>query len=346
MDFLSEYGLFLAKTLTLTVAVLVTAAGVAFLVGRGRSHGREGIEVRNLNRQFDEVANTVRAAMLPKKALRRVLKEQKRRRKVEMKGRGATGVAHRRRVFVVDFHGDVRASALSGLREEITAILTVASEEDEVLVRLESAGGLIPPYGLAASQLLRVKERNLPLTVAVDKVAASGGYLMACVADHIIAAPFAIVGSIGVVAQLPNFHRALKERSIDYEMFTAGEFKRTVTLFGENTDKARAKCQEELDEAHALFKAHVGRYRPVLDIDRVATGEHWFGSRALDLKLVDEIRTSDDFLMAAHEAADLFGVRFVGKKPLLARFAEAIGSSLASSRALAEFRDHGRLPRA
>lgn len=344
MEFLGEYGLFLAKTLTLTVAVLVVMAGMALLLVRGRARSREGIEVRNLNRRFDEVANTLRAAMLPKKALRRMLKEQKRRHKVDQKSRESAAAPHRRKVFVVNFHGDLRASALSAFREEITAILTAASEEDEVLVRLESAGGLISPYGLAASQLLRVKQRNLPLTVAVDKVAASGGYLMACVADRVIAAPFAIIGSIGVVAQLPNFHRALKEHNIDFELFTAGEFKRTVTLFGENTDKARAKCQQELDEVHDLFKAHVAEHRPVVDIDSVATGEHWFGSRALELKLIDEIRTSDDYLLAAHEAADLYEIRFEGKKPFLARLAETLSASLSRAAPLGDVWLPGRPP--
>jgi serine protease SohB len=193
-----------------------------------------------------------------------------------------------------------------------------------VLLRLESEGGLVHAYGLAASQLQRIRERKLRLTAAVDKVAASGGYMMACVADHIIAAPFAVVGSIGVIAQLPNFNRLLKKHEVDFELHTAGEYKRTLTLFGENTDAARAKFREELEDTHALFKAFVADNRPALDLEKVATGEHWFGARALALRLVDELKTSDDFLLERSASADLVHLAFRRKHSLTERIAHGL----------------------
>ena len=108
-------------------------------------------------------------------------------------------------------------------------------------------------YGLAASQMQRIRDKKLKLTVCVDKVAASGGYMMAVVADKIIAAPFAVLGSIGVLAQVPNFHRLLKKHDVDFEMLTAGKYKRTLTMFGENTDKGREKFQEDIEDTHVLF---------------------------------------------------------------------------------------------
>ena len=231
-------------------------------------------------------------------------------------------------MFVLNFHGDIRATAVTSLREEVTAVLTAAQPEDEVLVRLESAGGLVHGYGLAAAQLLRIRDRRLKLTVAVDKVAASGGYMMACVADRIIAAPFAILGSIGVIAQLPNFNRLLKKHDVDFEQFMAGEHKRTVTLFGENTDKGRQKFQEEIEDIHNLFKDFVRNHRPQVDRERVATGEHWFGARALDCRLVDELRTSDDYLLDASASADLYEIIYTGKKPWLARLLTQTGEAL------------------
>jgi len=230
---------------------------------------------------------------------------------------------------VLNFHGDLRAAAVASLREEVTAVLTAAQPEDEVMVRLESVGGLVHAYGLAAAQLLRIRDRRIKLTVAVDKVAASGGYLMACVADRIIAAPFAILGSIGVIAQLPNFNRLLKKHDIDYEQFMAGEFKRTVTLFGENTDKGRHKFQEEIEVTHTLFKEFVKSHRPQLDLDQVATGEYWYGTRALEHRLADELRTSDDYLLDASASADLYEVTFTGKKPWLARLLAHTSQALA-----------------
>ena len=220
----------------------------------------------------------------------------------------------RKRLFVLEFEGDIKASATDNLREEITAILRQVRDGDEMLLKLESPGGLVHGYGLAASQLQRVRAAGVPLTIAVDKVAASGGYMMACVADRIIAAPFAVIGSIGVLAQLPNFHRLLKKNDIDFELLTAGEFKRTLTVFGENTDKGREKFVEELEETHSLFKAFVRENRPSLDIDKVATGEVWYGQTAIDEGLIDELSTSDAFVQALIADRDVFEIKLVQKK--------------------------------
>jgi len=321
-EFFSAYGLFLAQAITVVVAVLGVVGGVLIISMRSRPEGGEHIEIKHLNRKFEEMENVLQAAMLPKAALKKRTKEQKKRRKTEEK-QGETAEAEKsKRVFVLDFHGDIRASAVSALREEISAVLTVARPQDEVLVRIESSGGLVHGYGLAASQLVRVKEKGIPLTVAVDKAAASGGYMMACVADQIIAAPFAVLGSIGVLAQLPNFHRLLEKNDIDFEQFMAGEHKRTVTVFGKNTEEGKEKFRQELEDLHGLFKDFVREHRAQLDIEKVSTGEHWFGKQALTLGLVDGLRTSDDYLMCARETAELYEVHYFSeKKPLLARLA-------------------------
>ena len=217
---------------------------------------------------------------------------------------------------MTDFHGDIKASATEELREVVTAILSVASDDDEVVVRLESQGGMVHSYGLASSQLRRITSRNIPLTICVDKVAASGGYMMACVGQKILCAPFAIIGSIGVLAQLPNFHRLLKKHDVDYEMFTAGEYKRTITMFGENTDKDREKFTEDLEDTHVLFKDFIRENREQVNIDDVATGEVWFGTRALERNLVDAIGTSDQYLYDLKDDADIFEVQFTQKKSI------------------------------
>ena len=314
MEFMNEYGMFLAKAATFVAAILVVAGGLVAMIGRGGEEGgsRGRLDIRHLNEDYRQITAMIKEATLSKKALKRFNKEQKAKEKEREK-------TERRRIFVLNFNGDIRAVAVASLREEITAVLNVVQPEDEVMVRLESAGGLVHAYGLAAAQLLRIRDRRVKLTVAVDKVAASGGYMMACVADRIIAAPFAILGSIGVIAQLPNFNRLLKKHDIDYEQFMAGEFKRTVTILGENTDQGRRKFQEEIEEAHTLFKDFVKSHRPQLDLDQVATGEYWYGTRALERRLADELRTSDDYLLDASAGADLYEVTYTGKKPWLAR---------------------------
>jgi len=307
-----DYGLFLAKTLTI---VLAFGALLIVLVRsrRGRHTDGDRIEVIDLNGKYREIARVLKQASLPRKDLIRMLKRDRKERKRREKGGGG----ERRRIFVVDFHGDIKATEVASLREIVTGILMEAREGDEVLVRLENAGGMVTEHGLAASQLARVRQRKVALTVSVDKVAASGGYLMACVAQRIIAAPFAVVGSIGVVAQLPNFHRMLERGGVDFELHTAGEYKRTLTLFGENSDAGRQKLREQLEETHALFKAFIQEYRPDVDLGRVATGEYWHGTRALELGLVDEVKTSDDYLMDASDNSDIYRVTYtVHKKPM------------------------------
>lgn len=326
MSILADVGAFALKLLL----ILALVGAIITLVARGaRSRGDDQpapIEIRALHEQLRERAERIRletASPAQRKALRKTLK---RKRKDEDKAPG--GQKERPRAFVLDFEGDLRASAVSALREEISALLLVAGSGDEIVLRLESPGGMVHGYGLAASQLARIGKRGIRLTVTVDKVAASGGYMMACVADRIVAAPFAVIGSIGVVMQMPNFHRLLKRKDIDFELLTAGEHKRTLTLFGENSDAARSKALEELEDTHTLFKDFIRDHRPQLDVDTVANGEHWFGTRAAELKLVDELMTSDDYLMQRMETHDLFGVRLRQPRPLMQRLAERVSMAV------------------
>ena len=305
--FVADYGLFLLELLT--IAAIVVLVALLILSAARRSQEHEGLTVEHLNKTAQQRADVVRRALLGRRDSRKLLRQRSKTEKAERKKKPD----ERRRMFVVDFKGDIRASATASLREEISAIIDVARKGDEVLLRLENAGGAVHEHGLAASQLLRLRARGIPLTAAVDKVAASGGYLMACAADRIIAAPFAIIGSIGVLVQLPNFHRLLESKGIDFEQITAGPYKRKLSLFGQNTDEGREKMKEEVVEVHELFQRQVRELRPAVDLDRVATGEHWYGSRALELNLIDEIGTSDDILLKAAESADVY--RLAWKRP-------------------------------
>lgn len=211
------------------------------------------------------------------------------------------------RIYVLDFKGDVQASAVANFREEITLLIATAKAgQDRVVIRLESPGGMVHGYGLAAAQIIRLRDAGFHVTICVDKVAASGGYMMACIANEIIAAPFAILGSIGVVAQVPNFNRLLKEHNVDYDLYTAGEYKRTVTMFGENTPEGKAKFEEELQQTHKLFKHFVEKYRGQLDVEKVATGEHWYGEDAATLNLVDKLQTSDEVILDLIDHHDVY----------------------------------------
>ncbi|WP_323843950.1 protease SohB [Microbulbifer magnicolonia] len=378
MEFLIEYGLFLAKVVTIVVALLVI---IGFVVAN-REHLKERVQghisVTHLNDRYEQFKESLLEAVMDKhefaqrkKHLAKDKKAQEKalakKHKAEQKKKPQEKVRHaglestetplpeqgeadaeagdrqspalithkpegeRKRIFVMQFDGDIKASALHQLREEVTAVLQVAEPGDEVLVCLESPGGMVANYGLAASQLARVRSAGIQLTIAVDKVAASGGYMMACVADRILAAPFAMLGSIGVLAQLPNFNRLLKRHDIDFESFTAGEYKRTVTMFGENTAEGREKFQSDLDEIHTLFQHFVAEYRPKLDVAKVATGEVWFGQRALDVGLVDELKTSDEYLTSSAQSADLYQVEYKERKTIAKKFGLAAQAGVESA---------------
>lgn len=349
LEFLSDYGLFLAKTATFVIAIFVVLSLIASFAMRNKKHDKGHLEVTRINEKYEQTRDMLRDAMLDDEALKLQEKAEKKRLKAEKaeKKKAAklaakelekksadkkesdkqeaenaqaepadSEIPHKKRIFVLDFYGDIKASECELMREEISAVLTQATEKDEVVVKVESGGGMVHSYGLAASQLARITQKKIPLTICVDKVAASGGYMMACVADKIVAAPFAILGSIGVVASLPNFHKLLKKNDIDYEMFTAGEYKRTVTMLGENTEKGREKFKEDLEDTHVLFKEFVSEHRPQVDIDKIATGEVWFGRRAKEVNLIDEIKTSDEYLLEQIESADIFQIEYVFKKSI------------------------------
>ena len=346
-EFFYEYGLFFLKALTFVIAVVVILMAIVAAAMRSResSGGSEGghIEIKKYNERLEDMQEALSYALLTPELQKQSEKEKKASDKAEKKaakqaakkakkqrGTGETIVPEkaRPRLYVMDFDGDIRASEVEKLRREITAILTTATPEDEVLVRLESGGGMVTSYGLAASQLDRIRDKKIPLTISVDKVAASGGYMMACVADKLVAAPFAVLGSIGVVAQIPNVHRLLKEMKIDFEMLTAGKYKRTLTVFGENTDEGRAKFIEDIERIHAQFKQYVGERRPQLNIEEVATGEIWSGQDALDLKLADELSTSDQYLIDACEEREVLLIEYTEKKSFMDKLSIGVQSTI------------------
>jgi len=313
MHMLAEYGYFLAKIITIVIAIIVVLLVVVAIGSKGKERAKEKLKVKKINDLIDAAEQQLNHAILSKSERKQSQKIAKKQGKAAKKQRK---LHKRRRVFLLDFHGDIRASEVKTFRKAITSILTVANKDDEVVVRLESPGGLVHNYGLAASQLQRFREQQVPLTVCIDKVAASGGYLMACVANRIIAAPFAIIGSIGVITQAPNFHRLLKKNAIDFEQLTAGEYKRTLTYFGKNTEKGRRHAQQDIDAVLVMFKDFIRTHRPQVDIEKVATGEYWQAKRALALNLIDELCTSDQYLMQARKDVDIFHVSYHIRKTL------------------------------
>lgn len=320
-DILPVILIFLAKAFIILFVILAIIITIAMVAQKNKTQNHS-FEVELLHEKFKDYRDVLKDHILYKDELKAEKK------KAKSKSEKDLDKNLKKKVYVIDFDGDIKAEQAHELREEVTALLSVATIEDEVVVRLKSPGGAVTGYGLAASQLARLRERNIPLTVCVDEVAASGGYLMSCVANRIVASPFAIVGSIGVVSQVPNFYRLLKKHDIDFKEYTAGDFKRTVSIFGEITEKGEKKFLEQLEEVHHLFKNFVHKYRPQLDIQSVATGEYWFGPRAMELKLVDHLQTSDDYLLGFYEKAQIIRIKYEKKLSFQERIANRIGTAL------------------
>ncbi|MDC1358838.1 protease SohB, partial [Gammaproteobacteria bacterium] len=374
MEYLIQYGMFLAKAATIVVAIVLVIGAIAAAGSRQRRASKRGeIVIERLNDHLEDLHDAVREEVIDPATLKLDNKARSKREKEEAKaetkrakaeakdkakekakekakpkGESSQGAnaaisenkssndarlddapSRRKRIYVLDFDGDVAAEEVSSLREEITTVLSIAEPCDEIILKLESPGGMVHAYGLAASQLQRIKDAKIPLTICVDKVAASGGYMMACLADKLVAAPFAIIGSIGVVVQLPNFHKILKKNEVDYEVISAGEYKRTLSTFGEITDKGRAKVQEDVENIHEIFKQWVKSHRPIVDVSRVATGETWVGMQAKERYLVDELNTSDDVLVRACKDADVFEVNYKFKQTLQDKLGAAVEAGVA-----------------
>ncbi|RDB43357.1 protease SohB [Halomonas sp. DQ26W] len=325
-EWLMDIGRFTAQ-----LAVLIFLVGLVVVIfARVRRDGdnRRRLRIEELNQCQESRRRRLAIAASEPGARKRLLKAFRRDDKVQGRQGRKEPDALRKTVWVLDFHGDIKASGVGQLAEEISAVIAAATEGDEVVVRLESPGGLVHAYGLAAAQMDRLKDAGLSTTVCVDKVAASGGYLMACAADQLRAAPFAVLGSIGVVAQLPNLHRLLKRHDIDIELLTAGEYKRTLTVFGENTEEGRKKFKADLENIHQLFKSHVAERRPRLDIEAVATGETWYGRDALDKGLIDALGTSEAYLVSRMEEARVIKMCLETRHPMGERLGMGISKGI------------------
>lgn len=338
MDWVLQYLVFLAKTVTIVMAILVVLLFI--LVQRKKSSSQGSLEIEDLTQSYEDIKETMLINTMTDVEIKQFRKTQKKNKKLEKKqnkskakidDQNIESVGNNKvkpKCYILSFNGSVDAHEVEDLRQEITAVLSVIQSEDKVILKLESPGGVVHGYGLASSQLMRFRQRNIHLTAIVDKVAASGGYMMACTANEIIAAPFAIIGSIGVVAQIPNFHRLLKKNEIDVELQTAGQYKRTITMFGENTEEGRQKFQQELEETHLLFKDFVIENRPQINIDEVATGEHWFAIQAKEKGLIDDIGTSDDFILSQLDQYKIITVNYQRKRKITDRFAKNIISGI------------------
>ena len=315
MEFLTEYGVFLLKVITIALAITVP---LLIIIGSSKSKtpSKGSLVVKNLSKKYEDMGTAIRSSQLNPKELKKYNKDVQKKKKADDKKPSKEDS-----VYVLNFNGDIQASEVTKLKHEINAILLSDTKCKEVVIKVESGGGSAYAYGLCAAELKRLVDNKIKLTVCIDKVAASGGYLMSCVASKIIAAPWAIVGSIGVIAQLPNFHRLLKKNSIDFEMHTAGEFKRTLTTLGENTEEGRKKFKSELEDLHLIFKDFVKEQRPQVDTKIVATGEVWQGEKAIEVGLIDALGTSDDYLVGLSKKLRLFEIDYVEKKNLTERFA-------------------------
>ena len=288
------------KAFIVVVSVLICVLVPIFVIRKSSpiDKDKKSLKLENLKKEYNDYIRQFYQKTMNKKNFKKYLKGFYKNEKKE---------SPKTSLFVLSFKGDIMASQVKNLRDEISFILEVAKPKDEVVILIESRGGSVSHYGLAANQLQRLRERDIPLTVCVDKVAGSGGYLMACVGNQILSSPFAFIGSIGVMFGVPNVHDFLKKHDVNYEEFTAGKFKRTVTPFGKITEEKKDRLQSQLNLIHDQFKNFVRRYREI-DLEETATGEAWLAEEALKKGLVDKLQCSDDYILEQMKTRNVYKV--------------------------------------
>jgi serine protease SohB len=301
--------------------IFVSLALVSIVKGfKNLSKGNsDSVEITNLNKKYKKLTNLAKSVLMnkPKKKVKTILELE-------------DEISHHK-VYYLTFKGDIMAKAVDQLSEEITVLLNIAKDGDEVVLNLESPGGVVHGYGLAAAQLDRIKKAKLKLTICVDKVAASGGYMMACVGDEIVAAPFAILGSIGVVMEYPNFYELLNKVGVKYQQLTAGQYKRTISPFLEPSKEGTEKAKDDLSRTHKLFKDHITAHRKNVDIEKVATGETWYGSECIANGLIDSINTSDEVIQGKMSRNTVFKIKYKEPKKPIKLISHLVSSVLSDS---------------
>lgn len=227
----------------------------------------------------------------------------------------------RKTAVLLSFNGDINATEVIEFGRAVSMIVQMKDLVSEVYIIINSGGGVVNGYGLLASEIERLHYSEIETYALIDQVAASGGYMAACVANHVVAAPFAYIGSIGVVSEMPNFNQILSDNGINIEQHTAGKSKRTVTPLGKITDEDRNEFKKKLERIHRSFINHVSHYRNINDADEnknsiIFSGDYWIAEETVELELglVDEISTSQEFLLDKMKEYNIIEITFQENK--------------------------------
>lgn len=284
------------------IILVLGVAGYKYIPDINESSGNngEGVVFKNLSNEYSSIEDSYDSVLINKPIVDKSINLND----VVQEG------AHN--VFVIDYVGSMMASEVVYLTAKIDAIILKSNKDDEVVINITSPGGAVSGYGLVASQIKRLKTAGLKITATVDTVAASGGYMAAVVSDEIIAAPFAMVGSIGVVANVMIYEELLKNIGIQTNVYTSGDSKRTVVPSRVPNAEEEAKLEAQLEEIHSRFKDHVLSFRPDIDEDKVFTGQAFLAADAINFGLVDKIGTSDELLLNLYKDGHrLIEVQFI-----------------------------------
>lgn len=301
-QFLSGCGEFIMWLLSLgqhmlIFALLLLAVMIAFaLLGllsrkNAQARGNKQAAAHNLTKVHPDLVYNLRAALANQPARNKL-----------SRARPASGKV----TAVLRFEGDTMATGRQDFARMVDEVLHNKERIQRVIVVVNSPGGGVSVYGQMFAGMERMRNAGVDVTACVDTYAASGGYLMSVPAQRIIAAPFAMVGSIGVVSEFMNFNKLLRRLGVEPMTITAGELKRTVTPLSEVTEENKAAYKAQLEAIHRQFIAVVKKYREV-DADRVCTGNHWTAAESVELKLnlVDGLATSQEYLFEANQTEDL-----------------------------------------
>ncbi|CAB3976441.1 protease SohB [Candidatus Azoamicus ciliaticola] len=314
-NILTDYTIFFLKIITIIILLLLTIITCLIII---KNKDNKYIEIKNINKKYITLKKMFLSEILKKTEKKNIIKNINKEEKI----------IKTKNLFILNFNGDINASDINNLKDILSILILNKKYVDEVLIKLTSNGGIVTNYGLAATQLKRLKNENINLTISIDTIAASGGYMMACVANKIIASHFSIIGSIGVLGIIPNINKMLNKNNIEIEYHTSGKYKKTLSVIGENTEIGRKKFIESLENTHFLFKNFVKENRSQINIDEIATGEYWYGIDALKLNLIDKIQTSDEYIMENLNNTKIYEIKLNEKTNIKNKIKENIHNIL------------------
>ncbi|WP_343192796.1 S49 family peptidase [Buchnera aphidicola (Taiwanaphis decaspermi)] len=302
MEFIYSYILFIIKTLSVLFFLhLFSKIIIIYILKKNDIYLNNTLKVELLNNHYKKLKNDL--SFFQKKKI------------INQKN-----VYNKKsNLYILDYNDKIKKNKIKKLREEISSIILVAKKNDEVLLRLENTSDIVYEYGLVIAQLQRLRKKGIKLIISIDKIVSNGGYIIACVADHISASPFSIIGPINIVVNIPNIDKYTQTSNLNNQLNDCNTFTK-LTLIKNNTKIYVNKIFNKLDIKKYIRNSFIKDMRPSLNLNKIFNQNYWIGENAINEKLIDSINTSDDILFSKKDTHNLLKIKYVYKSNIVEKY--------------------------